>query len=398
MAPVDRLREGARRIPRFLRATRHGSEDETPDVGEADGDETFDEFVDRVYRQLLDRPVDPPGLAHWRSVVADGYPREQMVLDLAVSDEHVNRILREHFALPDLGALHPERFERQTRLDGVEETVFVARSDADVDWLEGEIRDHGYYDRPGIWSYVVDTDKRVLAELVHDLGVHRVLDLGCGNGVLMEAMLDLGMDPEGVELSSASVARAAARVRDRIHVRDVSEFDPQGTYDAVVGLDIFEHLNPRKIDKVLGAVSGILGDHGLLVTNIPVFGEDEVFGNPRPFLFQEWAESAAAGRWFRVMQVEATGFPLHGHLVWATPGWWTDKVRAHGFVRERGIEHAIQRRYRAYFDKASPGRAQMFVFSKGMRSSDATEVAAAYPSESEAVTGLGLDDVTGPRP
>ena len=37
------------------------------------------------------------------------------------------------------------------------------------------ILEHGYYEQPGVWNFTIDTDKRVMAEIVASLSPERVL-------------------------------------------------------------------------------------------------------------------------------------------------------------------------------------------------------------------------------
>lgn len=133
--------------------------------------------------------------------------------------------------------------------------VFAACGPADFDWLEAAILQQGYYELPGVWNFGVDVDKRVMAEIVGTFAPARALEMGCASGAVLECLHDLGILAEGVEISSMALSRASERVRSRIHQGDLLELDMSATYDTVFGLDVFEHLNPNRIDASCGQKS-----------------------------------------------------------------------------------------------------------------------------------------------
>src|SRR5207253_11250738 len=51
-------------------------------------------YVWQVYFDLLQRTVDPGGLAYWAGQLDDGLPREQMATALVHSDEYLATIVR----------------------------------------------------------------------------------------------------------------------------------------------------------------------------------------------------------------------------------------------------------------------------------------------------------------
>ena len=78
-------------------------------------------------------------------------------------------------------------------------------------------------------------------------------------------------------------------------------------------------------------------------------------------------------RTFRTLHTDDEGYPMNGHLIWATSGWWVEQFARAGFVRRPGVEAAIQERYRAHFE-AEPARRSCYVFSAGAEPPDAAAV------------------------
>jgi 3' terminal RNA ribose 2'-O-methyltransferase Hen1 len=109
------------------------------------------------------------------------------------------------------------------------------------------------------------------------LGVHKVLDLGCGEGKLVRALLgDPRFEVLGADVSSTVLARAEAsleRLSDRQRER-VSFIQASATYrdtrfsgfDALVLSEVVEHLDPDRLDSLERTVFGYAQPTHVLVT------------------------------------------------------------------------------------------------------------------------------------
>jgi SAM-dependent methyltransferase len=323
-----------------------------------------DEYLVELYRRLLRREPDPGGLEFHGTHLRSGVPRRHVVEVLASSDEHVNRVVAEAYPLPDLVGAHPERF---TRVDGEAPAgvlCFRAETDEDYEWMRRQIADHDYYDRPGIWGYSLNADKRIMAEILAAFEPSRVLDLGCANGAVMRGLYDLGVAADGIELSEASARKAFPEIRENIIVGDVTAIPGGRSYDLVAGLDIFEHVTPSDLAGLIAQIHGVVRAGGFLFTNVPAFGHDDVFGTVFEMYVPEWRDAAREHRPFGLLHADDAGFPLHGHLVWAAADWWQGRFESGGFLRQPQIERAIHHRYAAYFADSSPARLAFFVLAK----------------------------------
>jgi hypothetical protein len=322
-------------------------------------------FIESAYRDILGRDADAEGLEFYRRVLREGVSRTAVLVSLTRSEEYRNLLPRKVRVIAGLRALRPGRYrDTVDRSNDEPISVFDAASPEDFDWLESAILEHGYYEKPGVWNFEVDTDKRVIAEIVASLAPERALELGCAAGAVIEVLHDLGVDAEGIDISAMAIARASERVRHQIHHGDLLTIDLASQYDVVFGLDVFEHLNPNRLDAYLRRLAEIVRDGGLLFCNVPAFGEDPVFGTLFPFYIDGWEQDAAAGRPFSTVHVDDEGFPIHGHLTWADARWWVQRFEAAGFTRQPDVERALHRKYDAYMAKKSPARRAYFVFGK----------------------------------
>jgi hypothetical protein len=325
------------------------------------------EFVDAAYRDILGRGADQGGLQFYRGVLRQGMRRTAVLLDLMRSEEFRRTLVAAtHASIPNLVVQRPERYRRTVdRSNGQPVLVFDAASPADIDWLEEAIIQNGNYEAPGVWVLDVDFDKRLVAEMIAAFAPQRALELGTAAGAVLECLADLGVAAEGVEISSMAIAKASDRVRPRIHHGDLLALDLASDYDLVFGLDVFEHLNPNKLDAYVARMAAITREDAFLFCNIPAFGDDPVFGTVFPYYVDGWeAQAARSGGLLSTLHVDEQGYPIHGHLTWADAGWWTRRFEQAGFARELAIERAFHAKYGEYMKKRSPARRAFFVFGK----------------------------------
>ena len=168
----------------------------------------------------------------------------------------------------------------------------------DFDWLETMIRQNAYYERPGIWSYGLDLDKQRIAEIVAEFSPQKVLEIGCSSGAILKALYDRGFESEGVEISAMAIQRAFPEIKDKIHEGDLLEIQLASGYDLVLGLDIFEHLKPNKMNHYIQALAELLKEGGYCFCNIPVFGQDLVLGSIFPLYLKDWKAPGPPGTSF----------------------------------------------------------------------------------------------------
>ncbi len=104
---------------------------------------------------------------------------------------------------------------------------------------------------------------RGVLEVIEPVAGKRLLDLGCGKGRFARALQDLGAEVVGVDLSAAMLARATGVARVRATARRLP-FGPR-CFDAVIAIEVFEHLDVRSRALVCGEARRVLRAGGFLV-------------------------------------------------------------------------------------------------------------------------------------
>jgi len=105
--------------------------------------------------------------------------------------------------------------------------------------------------------------------------VHRVCDLGCGNGYMAGRLAELGYRVTGVDASESGIAIARANVSQATFLRttidstlcDRTEIEP---FDLVVSSDVVEHL--YRPDDLIEAASSVIKPEGRILIGTPYHG------------------------------------------------------------------------------------------------------------------------------
>lgn len=154
------------------------------------------------------------------------------------------------------------------------------------------------YERNEIW---LRQFRGVAARIVEDLSPGSVLDAGCAIGLLVECLVERGVDAEGVDISSYAIGQAYEPIRDRCRVGSILE--PFGRrYDLIVSIEVLEHLRPHDAEAAVANLCAHSDD--VLFSSTPHDFKEPSHFNVRPPDY--WAGLFARHGFFRDLDHEAT--------------------------------------------------------------------------------------------
>ena len=335
------------------------------------------EIINGLYRGLLEREPDRVGLQSQARRLHTGTALEDVVRGFIASPEFRARMLTAlvpTVELPDLTQAMPEYYETQIA-QGMATTIFAGRSDADIVEMESLIERYRYYDRFSVWTPVIEIDKEIIATIVRALGALSCFELGCFTGPVLSLLADSGVRVAGAEVSHLAFAFAYPNIRDSMIYGDLLGLDIPRRFDVVLCMDVLEHISPLRLDSYIDKILSILAEDGYVYMNSPMMCYDSVFGMVEEPYLEEWRTIGDASYW-RHWRCDDKGWPIHGHLIWASAAWWQRKFEAHGLVRDTTVERVIHQHLACFFETAG-GRRSLFVLRPvGSRKSSA-DVAAA---------------------
>jgi SAM-dependent methyltransferase len=133
---------------------------------------------------------------------------------------------------------------------------------------------HDLYRQMSDESYLLEEEgrRRTARRLLDLLGAHvprgRLLEVGCGHGLLLDEARRRGYDVDGLELSEQ--AARYARETLGLPVREVALEDAaldRGGYDVVLAVDVIEHLDDPVV--ALASMCSLLAPGGALLIATP---------------------------------------------------------------------------------------------------------------------------------
>jgi 2-polyprenyl-3-methyl-5-hydroxy-6-metoxy-1,4-benzoquinol methylase len=344
-----------------LRGRKRGGINKIDKISDSD-------FVELCYDFFLSRQGDFQGKKSYLEQLRKGLSRLDLIKSVVSSPEYFTLLTKQLFgeiSLPDLTKLRPDNFSKEKTVEKADEVMaFSVIRPEDYDWIEEMILSEGYYERAGVWPLAIDIDKKIFAEIIVNFDPHKCLDIGCSTGAVVKLLNDNNIETDGVEISHLAIGLSYPDIKKKMLFGDILNLEFKTQYDFILGLDIFEHLNPNKLDEYLRKCHSLLEDHSFLLANIPAIGKDEIFGEIFPISLLKWDEKAQQQGLFPIIPTDDKGWPDNGHIITATTQWWQKMFETSGFRREPEIERAIHKIYDAYWNERCPGRKALFVFSK----------------------------------
>lgn len=131
--------------------------------------------------------------------------------------------------------------------------------------------------KKGKWSYLKNDNeafryKKIIEFLeLYSKKQPKILDLGCGEGVLTEYLKDFNYDYFlGVDYSKVSVLEAKEKKLKKADflVADLHYYEPSDEFDVVVLNEAFYYINDKLKETVIKRILNCLKENGIIITSI----------------------------------------------------------------------------------------------------------------------------------
>jgi len=153
--------------------------------------------------------------------------------------------------------------------------------------LDASYYDEAYF-RPGpkssfIFPFTWEVQKAASMKSAHRLKAlsnpENALDIGCAKGFLCKALLELGIDAHGCDISEYAVSNCEPEVKGRLKIADIRDGLPylDNSFDLVCAEATLEHIEMEFLPYVASEIARVSRNH--VIIGIPV-SQDNTNGPP----------------------------------------------------------------------------------------------------------------------
>lgn len=133
--------------------------------------------------------------------------------------------------------------------------------------------DAEFFKNVGGYGECKGRDKARAEWLIETFKPQSVLDIGSGFGTLVDWLNEFGVHSIGVDISDY-----ALRFSKNCFRGDISNLNMDETFDLVVGFDILEHIDEKRIDETIKGIVKVCEGHAFF--NIPLINNPGSTADP----------------------------------------------------------------------------------------------------------------------
>lgn len=141
----------------------------------------------------------------------------------------------------------------------------------------------------------------IARRIIADFAPTTVLDVGCGSGMLVEALRAQGVQAWGIDLSEAAIRHAAPLARPYCQVSSVTA-PLKRKFDLIVTTDVLAQLTRKDADRAIGNIAS--HSDRVIFSTPPV--DPRKVRRDSAYLTEGWAESFARAGLFRDIDYDAS--------------------------------------------------------------------------------------------
>lgn len=112
------------------------------------------------------------------------------------------------------------------------------------------------------WYFLIYERKmKIIVKIIEEFYGRKILDCGCGEGILVEEFKSKGYDIEGIDKNYES---------EFVKAGDITNMEyPDNQFDVVLLLDVLEHLPYNEQYSALKEIKRVLKNQGTLILSMP---------------------------------------------------------------------------------------------------------------------------------
>jgi SAM-dependent methyltransferase len=137
--------------------------------------------------------------------------------------------------------------------------------------------------------------------IVADINPRRVLDAGCGLGMLVEQLRERGVEAFGMDVSEYAIGQVHASAREYCRVKSLTDDLPE-SYDLIVTMEVLEHLATTDAERAIANMCAHATE--ILFSSTPFDRKELTHVNVQPPEY--WAEAFARHGFFRDVDYDAS--------------------------------------------------------------------------------------------
>lgn len=142
-----------------------------------------------------------------------------------------------------------------------------------------------WYETSDPWRFDNSTADKCRTDILLDYFRHasfdRLLDIGCGEGVLTAQLAQYVREVKAFDISETAIGRAKEVFADRGNIdffqMDLNDIDTLGTerFDVINCSEMLYYLTDQERKSALGKIHALLSENGLFIVNLVVVGRNQ---------------------------------------------------------------------------------------------------------------------------
>lgn len=122
------------------------------------------------------------------------------------------------------------------------------------------------------WGFEYLTYISFIQEKIKELSPRSILDVGCGDGYLLNHLDINGCDKQGIDLSEKAIRFANAfSSNTKFEVKDI--FDLKEQYEMISLIEVLEHIPDEILENFVKKINDLTSQNGYFIVSVPTTNE-----------------------------------------------------------------------------------------------------------------------------